>query len=164
MGHAATAADWNVVLNGRAVHMNAAKQWNESNWGLGIETELNPEARWVKLVAANGFLDSQNHMSYMAGGGIKRRFWSGGHNWHVDIGVIAFLMTRDNVNKNNPFPGALPVLTLGTRYLAVNATYLPDSVVDDVTRADRVDPSMRGVLFFQLKLDWRLFSPTAPRY
>jgi hypothetical protein len=82
----------------------------------------------------------------------------------VDLGLIAFLMTREGVNRNQPFPGVLPVVTIGHRRLALNATYLPDGVVDEVTQADRFDPSMRGVLFFQLKVDFGLFSPVAPGF
>ena len=29
----AMSADWNMVVNGKAYHMNAAKSWNEDNWG-----------------------------------------------------------------------------------------------------------------------------------
>ena len=157
------AADWDLVLNGRAVHLNAAKEWNEANWGLGFEAELNPDDRWVKVLSANGFRDSQDQMSYMAGGGLKRRFGLGG-DWHADIGLIGFFMTREGVNGNKPFPGVLPVFTIGHRRIAVNATYLPDGVVDDVTHADRHDPSMRGVFFFQVKLDFGLLAPAAPRF
>src|SRR5262245_57731323 len=65
---------WDVVLNGHAIHMNAARKWNEENWGLGLEREFATESRWIKVALANGFQDSMGNPSYMAGGGIKRRF------------------------------------------------------------------------------------------
>src|SRR5262245_6008133 len=77
LSHSAAAqpdGNWDVVLNGRAVHMNATKDWNEDNWGLGIEHEFNSTGRWIKLAMANGFQDSMGDPSYMAGGGLKRRF------------------------------------------------------------------------------------------
>jgi hypothetical protein len=67
------------------------------------------------------------------------------------------MMTREDVNNNQPFPGLLPAMTVGTRRIAVNFSYLPDSVVDRVTNAHLKDPQMNGVLFIQLKFDSSLF-------
>ena len=150
-------ADWDIVLNGRAVHINAERQWNEANWGLGFEKEFDTSSPWVKVALANGFKDSVGEPSYMAGGGLKRRFRMFSDHLYLDVGVIGFLMTRKDVNHNQPFPGALPALTFGSRRVAVNVTYLPDGVVDRVTNANLVDPNMGGVLFLQLKLDASLF-------
>src|SRR5262252_6297427 len=66
--------DWGLVINGRSVHLNAEKQWNEDNWGLGFEKEFNSSSRWVTTAVANGFKDSMDNPSYMAGASIKRRF------------------------------------------------------------------------------------------
>jgi hypothetical protein len=156
----ATASDWGIVLNGKAFHVDAAKEWNESNWGLGIEREFHSTSRWVKVALGNGFLDSQNDMSYMAGGALKRRFRAPRLGQHVyfDVGAIAFAMTRHDVNDNQAFPGILPAFTVGTRVLALNLTYLPGHVANQMTRVDRVDPSLDGIFFLQLKLNARLFS------
>jgi antimicrobial peptide resistance and lipid A acylation protein PagP len=148
---------WDVVVNGRAVHMNAARNWNEENWGLGLEREFATESRWIKVALANGFQDSMGNPSYMAGGGIKRRFRLRSDDFYVDVGGIAFLMTRENVNRNEPFPGLLPAATFGFKRVALNLTYLPESVADRVTSSRRHDPSMQGVFFLQLKLDASLF-------
>jgi len=149
--------DWDVVINGHAVHVNAARDWNEENWGVGVEREFNASGRWVKVALANGFKDSLGEPSYMAGGGLKRRFRLFSDNLYVDVGVIGFLMTRQDVNHNQPFPGALPALTFGSKRVAVNVTYMPDSIVDQVTNAQLIDPDMGGVFFLQLKLDATLF-------
>lgn len=148
---------WDVVINGRAVHVNAARNWNEDNWGLGVEHEFPTSSPWVKLALANGFKDSMGNPSYMAGGGIKRRFSFGSRDFHVDLGGIAFVMTRENVNHNEPFPGLLPAATFGFKRVALNLTYLPETVVDRVTSSKKHDPSMEGVFFLQLKLDASLF-------
>ena len=166
-GHKATAqqADggWDVVFNGRAVHMNAAKDWNEDNWGLGVEREfVSNTSPWVKLALANGFQDSMGNPSYMAGGGIKRRFRPGADDFYVDVGGIAFLMTREKVNGNRPFPGVLPAATFGFKRIALNLTYLPESISDRVTNSRTYDPSMHGVFFLQLKLDASLFGLGRP--
>ncbi|HEX5048688.1 MAG TPA: hypothetical protein VFX89_16370 [Gammaproteobacteria bacterium] len=157
-GAAQAQGNWDVVLNGHAVHVNAAKEWNENNWGLGIEREFDPRSRWVKVALANGFKDSCDEISYMAGGALKRRFRFSDE-FYFDVGVSGFLMTRQDVNDNRPFPGALPVLTFGTKHVALNLTYMPDRIVDNVTKANLKDPAMKGVYFFQVKLDARLFSP-----
>ena len=59
---------WDVVLNGRAVHMNASGDWNEDNWGLGMEREFASSSPWVKVALINGFEDSMGDPSYMAAG------------------------------------------------------------------------------------------------
>ena len=155
----ANAGQWDVVLNGKAIHVNAEKDWNESNWGLGFEHEFNPEGRWVKLALGNGFRDSDDEMSYMGGGGIKRRFRipMGERRVHVDLGAIGFVMTRQDVGNNSPFPGILPAVSVGTRQFAVNMTYLPGQLAEDVASARTADPSLDGIFFVQFKLNSRLF-------
>jgi hypothetical protein len=147
---------WDVVLNGRAVHMNAARDWNEDNWGLGLEREFSSTGRWVKVALVNAFTDSMDNPSYMAGGGLKRRFRMGS-DFYVDVGGVAFLMTRENVNRNEPFPGVLPAATFGFKRMALNLTYMPESVVERVTSSKKHDPTLEGVFFLQLKLDASLF-------
>ena len=154
---AQSAGAWDVVVNGRAVHLNAGHEWNEDNWGLGVEREFSSSGRWVKVALANGFKDSMGDSSYMAGGGIKRRFNIGSGDFFVDLGAVGFLMTRKTVNHNEPFPGVLPAATFGFKRVALNVSYMPESVVDRVTSSKKYDPSMEGVFFLQLKLDASLF-------
>jgi hypothetical protein len=149
---------WNVVLNGRAVHLDAAAEWNEANWGLGLEKEFDSGSRWVKVALANGFKDSLGEASFMAGGGLKRRFRPMSNQFYVDVGAVAFVMTRDDVNDSRPFPGILPAMTIGSRHVALNLTYLPQHAVNELTHANRRDPSMNGILFLQLKLNAAMFS------
>jgi hypothetical protein len=150
-------SNWDIVVNGRSIHVNADRDWNEQNWGLGVEREFNAGGRWVKLALANGFKDSDGDPSYMAGGGLKRRFRMFSDHAYFDVGVIGFVMTRQDVRHNQPFPGVLPAMTFGGKRLAVNVTYLPEAAVDAVTNARQVDPQMNGVFFIQLKLDASLF-------
>ncbi len=160
VGHApsAMASDWNVVFNGRAVHLNASEEWNEENWGLGFEREFDVSSRWVPLVVGNGFIDSSREMSYMAGGGIKRRFslQSIGSDLYVDLGMVGFVMTRTDYNNNQPFPGILPTLTVGSSRMALNVTYMPPVAVN---RINQRDASLSGVVFLQLTMNPRLLLP-----
>lgn len=152
------AGQWDLVLNGKSIHVDGSRDWNESNYGLGLEHEFNPESRWVKVALGNAFRDSDDEMSYMAGGGIKRRFGlpSGAARVHFDVGAVSFVMKRHDVNENAPFIGILPAFSVGTRNFAVNMTYLPGSVADRYTRARRSDPSLDGIVFLQFKINTRL--------
>lgn len=161
-GAAAEPGDWNLLVNGRAIHVDASREWNENNVGLGIEREFDsgaPGSRWVKLVMANGYRDSDERMAYMAGGGLKRRFELGrvASEWHVDLGVVGFLMTREDVDNNRAFPGALPVLTVGNGDFAVNMTYFPTSVVEDTIPLRVHDDTVDGVMFFQFSFRLGMF-------
>jgi hypothetical protein len=155
----ADAGQWDVVLNGKAIHVDADKDWNENNWGLGFEHEFNPESRWVKLALGSGFRDSEDAMSYMGGGGIKRRFRLpvGQRRVHVDVGAIGFVMTRRDVGANAPFPGILPAFSVGTRQFAVNLTYLPGQLAEQVANARTADPNLDGIFFVQFKVNSKLF-------
>jgi Antimicrobial peptide resistance and lipid A acylation protein PagP len=148
---------WDIVVNGRSFHIDAAKEWNEDNWGLGIEREFDTSSRWVKVALANGLKDSFGEPSYFAGGGVKRRFRVRSDDLYVDLGVIGFVMTREDVNHNQPFPGLLPAVTVGGKRVALNVTYMPEFIYDRVMTGRLIDPGMNGVLFLQLKLDASLF-------
>lgn len=143
----AAAGDFSLLINGKAIHLDSAPgvTYNERNWGAGLQYEFDPVAdgRWVPFLSASGFLDSNENPSYYAGGGAMRRYPVGpaGWNTHFDLGVIAFLMTRENFHDGDPFFGALPVASFGTRRLALNMTYIP-----------KVDPKMVPILFFQIKV------------
>ncbi|MDX1562146.1 MAG: hypothetical protein R3305_04430 [Gammaproteobacteria bacterium] len=155
----AEAGEWDIVLNGKSIHVDADKEWNEANWGLGFEREFNPDERWVKVALGNGFKDSDDEMSYMAGGGIKRRFRMPriAEDFHVDVGAVGFLMTRKDVAGNRPFPGILPAVSVGNRQFAVNFTYLPGHVAERVANARTADPNLDGIVFVQFKFNARLF-------
>lgn len=158
-GAAAEPADWNLLVNGKAVHVDASREWNENNLGLGFEREFDSGSRWIKLVMANGYRDSDENMAYMAGGGLKRRFELGAFapEWHVDLGLIGFVMTREDVDNNRAFPGALPVMTVGNGDFAVNMTYFPTSVVEDTIPLRVHDDSVDGVMFFQFSFGLGMF-------
>lgn len=157
----AMAGELSAVLNGRSMHFGAAEEWNENNLGLGVEYQFASDSRWKTILMANGFRDSNESMSYMAGAGLHRTLFDTprlGH-FYVDAGISAFVMTREDVNDNRPFPGMLPSLTIGNRYAGINLTYLPVQAVEKLTGARMVDESISGILFLQFKVSSSLLLP-----
>jgi hypothetical protein len=137
----ARAGELNLLINGRAIHLNppAGKNLNERNWGLGIQYDWTSHGGWVPFATASGFRDSNRHPSYYAGGGVLRRWEVRG--LHADVGIVGFVMTRKDFKDDRPFPGLLPALSVGTQRVAVNMTYIP-----------KVHPKAVPLWFFQLKI------------
>jgi hypothetical protein len=103
---------------------------------------------------ANGFRDSTNNMSYMAGAGLHRRVYETDKlaGFYIYAGVNAFLMTRDDVNDSKPFPGLLPSISIGNDKVGFNLAYMPKRAIEEVTNANAVDPTLSGILFLQFKV------------
>ena len=131
-----------LIINGKAVHSNK-KNFNENNWGLGFEYDFEEEEKWIPFVTGSYFKDSYSETSKYIGGGSKRRFMleDDKEGWHVDAGMVVFIMTRKNFNNDDPFFGALPFVSIGTSKFAINATYIP-----------RVSPKFESLLFFQASI------------
>ena len=150
----AMAGSLSAVINGKSIHIDAAEDWNENNTGLGFEYQLRSSSRWKTQLMVNGFRDSNEEMSYMAGAGLHRTLFATErfNGFYLDAGINAFLMTRKDINGNRPFPGALPSLTFGNRYAGFNVTYLPTKAVESMTDSRMVDDETRGILFVQFKI------------
>ena len=143
------AGELHLILNGKSIHLTKQPgvSYNESNWGAGFQYDFDEiNDKWVPFVTASGFSDSFKNPSYNAGGGVMRRF-KFGSGWHFDAGVYAFAMTRKDVKNSKPFLGALPVVSLGTKNISVNMTYIP-----------KVRPKFAELLFFQLKINTAIFN------
>lgn len=154
----ASSASWagstSLVINGRSYHLGSSYDWNENNIGAGIEYQFKQRSAWRKIAMANGFRDSNNAMSYMAGFGLHRRLYETDKmaGFHVYAGLNAFVMTREDANGSRPFPGVLPSLTIGNRRFGMNLTYLPRAAVEETTNAAMLDPEVSGILFMQFKI------------
>ena len=72
--------------------------------------------------------------------------------FYIAAGINVFIMSREDVNDNQPFPGVLPSVSFGNRYGGFNLTYLPMQAVQKMVNADFVDPKISGVLFVQFKI------------
>lgn len=156
----AAAGQLDLIVNGRSHHVNSDYDWNENNFGLGLEYQYDSSSRWLWSVNGNAFLDSQNNISYMAGGGLKRRLFQSEHpaGFYLDAGLIAFIMARADIYDYLPFPGILPTMSFGTKRVGVNLTYLPKAAVRDFAQAKVVDPNIGGVFFLQFKFRLRILS------
>jgi hypothetical protein len=145
----AHANNLSVLVNGKSIHThkNEHTNYNESNYGFGLHYEFaKTNQPWIPFMTVSGFKDSNNQPSYYAGGGYMRRLMLARklNDLHLDAGLIGFVMTREDYKDGTPFLGALPALSLGTRDISVNVTYIP-----------KVHPKMAELWFFQLKLSTR---------
>ena len=133
------ADSFNIVINGKAIH-ESKNNYNEENWGLGFEYNFSEKKKWINFVNGGFFKDSLKNNSNYLGGVTKRRFMLSGEDdgWHIDAGMTAFMMTRKDYKNNQPFFGALPFISVGTKDFAINATYIP-----------AVSPKFEALLFFQ---------------
>ena len=158
----AEAGEISALVNGKSLHIGAREEWNENNYGLGVEYAFASESRWKWTVMANGFVDSVDNISYMAGGGLHRRIWQTERvqGLHIDLGLNAFLMTRRDVNRGRPFPGAVPSISVGNRHIGANLSYLPRIAVELMYQSDDVDRGITGILFLQLRLNASLLGLT----
>ncbi len=141
-----SAGGLSVLVNGKSIHLDTPKgaQFNEANWGGGLQYDFRGRGRWYPFFTASGFEDSLENPSYYAGGGLMLRLLPPAlrrHGLSMDAGLVGFLMVREDFNDKQPFPGVLPALTAGTSRLAVNVTFVP-----------AVRTKMVPLWFFQLKL------------
>lgn len=156
----AAAGQFDFVVNGRSYHINSDYDWNENNLGLGIEYEFDHSSRWIWSLHGNAFVDSADNMSYMVGGGLKRRLFQSERpaGYYFDAGLAAFVMSRADFNDYLPFPGVLPTVSFGMKNIGFNVSYVPDFIVRDIAQAKYVDPNVGGVFFLQMK--FRLSNPS----
>ncbi len=118
------------VLNGKSIHLDKKPglNLNEKNLGAGFQYEFkNFNKHWIPYLNAGGFSDSFEKPSYYVGGGITRRYklpWQS-MGLHLDAGLTGFVMTKADVNDNNPFPAVLPMMSIGNKNVALNITYIP---------------------------------------
>lgn len=143
------------VVNGKSFHLNATEDWNENNLGVGVEYQFASESRWKTIIMANGFRDSSDNSTFMAGAGLHRNLFATDRlrGFYVDAGINAFLMTRKDLDDNRIFPGALPSLTVGTRNMGFNISYLPRKAVENLYNARMADDGISGIVYVQFKLN-----------
>jgi hypothetical protein len=98
----AIAGKYSAVVNGKSYHgksyhFNSTYQWNENNYGFGVEHEFTQKSAWKRVAMVNGFRDSTENMSYMAGAGLHRRVFETDKlaGFYIYAGINAFVMTRE---------------------------------------------------------------------
>lgn len=160
LSSSAWAGTSHAIVNGKSYHFNSSYAWNENNYGFGLEHEFEQKSAWKKVVMANGFRDSTDNMSWMAGAGIHHRIYETDKlaGFYIYAGLNAFLMTREDMG-GNPFPGVLPSLSIGNNKVGMNLTYLPRKAVEKATNSHVVDPTLSGILFLQFKVNLEQLLP-----
>jgi hypothetical protein len=130
-----------LLLNGKAFHLDRKQDvhYNERNYGVGIQRDFTPRGAWVPFITAAEFRDSNDNVSWYAGGGTLWRFQFG--ELHADAGVVAFAMWRPEFKSGHPFIAVLPAFSVGGERVALNFTYIPPA-----------EPKMVPILFLQLKV------------
>jgi hypothetical protein len=124
--NAALADELHLIVSGKAIHFSDGN-YNENNTGLGFEYDFEERNNWIPLITGASFKDSNDQTSNYLGGGTKRRFRfsQDPKGFHVDAGIFAFLMTRHDYKNNDPFIAALPFVSFGFEWFAINVTYVP---------------------------------------
>lgn len=158
---AAFAERLSLVLNGKSIHVDAEYDWNEANRGFGLEYEFRRRGPWVVKALASQFDDSNRNHSVMTGVGVSRRL-IGAHRdarVYLDAGLVAFAMSRESSSGRRILPGVLPALSVGTRNVGLNVTYIPEFAARKMSRAHEYDPGMGGIVFLQARISLDLISP-----
>lgn len=118
------ADELHLIISGKSFHINPKKEWNENNTGLGLEYDFNPIKNWIPLITGASIKDSNDQTSNYLGGGVKYNIVD--HNgFYMNLGGIAFFMTRHDYQDNKPFLGAIPFLSIGYQRVSTNITYVP---------------------------------------
>lgn len=91
--------------------------------GLG-KGRYNKSGNWEGIYAM-GFRDSHGDPSYMVGYGWVPTWNIGKSEVKAGIGLTGFLMSRKDYFGGIPFPGVLPIASVGYKNLAVQAAYIP---------------------------------------
>jgi hypothetical protein len=144
---AAAADELSLLINGKAIHLGSSSgsNLNEKNWGLGLQYDWDRESdKWRPFATVSEFRDSNYNTSYYAGGGALYRFQF--DRAHVDLGAVGFVMVRKDYKNGDPFLGVLPALSVGTKNVALNITYIP-----------KIEPKAVPLWFFQLKINLASF-------
>nr|WP_236844297.1 lipid IV(A) palmitoyltransferase PagP [Bordetella sp. 02P26C-1] len=100
------------------------RSFNETAWGGGYGRSIyDQDGDWQGLYAM-AFLDSHRNVQPIAGYGFLKLAHLP-HNWRLGAGYTVFLTARKDIFSYIPFPGVLPLVSVGYRDAALYATYIP---------------------------------------
>jgi hypothetical protein len=100
-------------------------EYNEFPAGFGIgKGRYNKSGNWEGMYAM-GFRDSHGDPSYMVGYGWVPTWNIGKSEVKAGVGLTGFLMSRKDYFGGVPFPGVLPVASIGYKNLTAQAAYIP---------------------------------------
>ncbi len=100
-------------------------KYNEYPAGFGLgRGRYNDSGNWESIYAM-GFLDSHSKPTFMVGYAWAPMWELGNSDIKVGAGLTGFLMSRTNYWSGIPFPGILPVASIGYKQLSLQAAYVP---------------------------------------
>lgn len=122
---------WDFYVPVHTIHMPYAytyeerhQRYNNNPFGFGIgRGKYLENGNWNGFYAME-FKDSNSYPSWMLGYGYKW-LWGDSNGFYAGSGVSAFLMTRKDYGHYTPFPGIVPIFTLGFRNISVETAYVP---------------------------------------
>lgn len=100
------------------------KTYNEFAYGGGIGRTIIDEDGDMQGYYAMVFADSHEKAEPIAGY-VFIKNWTMKPETRIGIGLSAFITARPDINKGNPFPGALPLAAFQYKRATVFATYIP---------------------------------------
>ncbi len=111
-------------LGGISHHLDRSRNFNEQNWGIGIEHKLSKDNPFAigndSSIAIGQYRNSIRRTSNYA---VYQ--WKPLHVGPVDIGVMAGFVDGYHLNNGRPVPMALPMASIEGRNLGVNIMCLP---------------------------------------
>nr|WP_240039527.1 lipid IV(A) palmitoyltransferase PagP [Achromobacter aloeverae] len=110
--------------NRSAYSADKIKSFREESWGGGYGRSLyDSDGDWHGLYGM-AFLDSHGHVEPIAGYGYQS-IGRVGNNLRFGIGYTVFLTARPDIFHYIPFPGVLPLASIGYDKATFYATYIP---------------------------------------
>ena len=101
------------------------KRYNEMPWGLGVERFYVDEKRNRHSFYALAFAASYGHVQPVVGYTWEKSvFLNDSHSARLGLGCTAVITARRQ-NDYIPFPGVLPIASLGYRGLAIHTSWVP---------------------------------------
>lgn len=119
-----------ILLSGYARHgrntytAERIKELNELAWGLGFSSAIRDKKDNEELIYGLAISDSHFTPQLMAGYAYQWMRPLGGQ-FEAGIGVSGLLISRTDYFRGLPFPGVLPVASIGTRSTKLMAGYIP---------------------------------------
>jgi len=101
------------------------KRYNEIPWGLGIEKYYMDGNNNRHSLYALAFSASYKHVQPVVGYAWEKQFYlNESRSTRLGLGYTAFITARQQ-NSYIPFPGVLPMLSLGHKHVFVQTTWVP---------------------------------------
>ncbi|MFC3908328.1 lipid IV(A) palmitoyltransferase PagP [Legionella dresdenensis] len=125
-----TEGDVDLYLTGYAWHnrytytSERVKTYNEQAWGTGLGRSMyDQDGDWHGLYAV-AFLDSHKNFEPTAGYAfLKTKHWQ--NKLNAGLGFSVLVTARPDIMKGIPFPGAVPMASVGYDRFTLYAAYVP---------------------------------------